>query len=180
MQPRSGGKWSPQKEVHELQEVVRVKTQAVSGKEPEFSRPDPDSPFHNPLGELQSRLITIKFDQSFLRAKIKAAEDELQAAETAEAAEAKAAAKAGAALTTAQQEAVKRIQSAPLSPEEIARCEVMVEQALSTNPDVRQLEAMIHNKEMEIEDIKGVSRLREGSALSKRIAADRHLPERYR
>ena len=67
-----------EKEVHDLQNQVRVATQEVSGKEPEFSRPDPASPFRNPLGELQNRLIGIQVDRTMLTAKIAAAEEELR------------------------------------------------------------------------------------------------------
>ena len=170
-----------QKEVRDLKNQLQVATQDVEGKEPEYSRPDPTSPVHNPLVELQNRLIGIMVDRTMLTAKIKAAEDELQVAEAAEAAEAKAAAKAGAAETAAQKEAVEKILAAPLSPQEIIHRDLMVEQALATNHDVQQLESMIRSKRMQFDLTKAASRHPEKDSLCQtRLAADRRLPEKHR
>ncbi|MGA2257672.1 MAG: hypothetical protein ABSG53_23675 [Thermoguttaceae bacterium] len=143
-------------QVRTLREQVRDAMQKGSGKEPEFARHDPNTPFTNPLGVLQSRLVGIQVDRAMLTAQIKACEEELCAAEQA--------AKASAAEKATQTEAAVKAAAAAranrqLTPEEQDLRDEMVEREIANDPEVTRLESILSVKRGDLEQIKPGSEL---------------------
>ena len=127
---------SREKAVRALRAQVQTATQQVSGKEPELARPDPSSPVKHPLAELQGRLITLQVEHAMLDARLKAGEEELRAAERADAARSDAQAKA---------------EAAPLSKDEIKLRDAIVARTIAENPEVKQLESLLAAKRAKLQ-----------------------------
>jgi capsular exopolysaccharide synthesis family protein len=115
------------KQVRELKKLVETQTQDVSGREPELARPDPNSPAHNPLSDLQGKLITVQVEHVMLAARIKACEQELHEAEAAEVVQSK----------------TKQKADAPLTKEELKIRDELVHKTIEQNPDVLHLKSVI-------------------------------------
>jgi capsular exopolysaccharide synthesis family protein len=135
---------SREESVRALRAKVQTATQQVSSKEPELARPDPNSPAKSPLGELQGRLVTIQVERAMLSARIKAGEEELHAAEQAEAAQKGVRAKAA---------------EAPLSREEIKLRDAMVSRAIAENPEVKLQDSMLAAMRARLQQTETVARL---------------------
>ena len=113
------------KAVTDLKGQVEAATEQVSGKEPDLAQPDPNSPAHNPLSDLQTRLIGLQVEHVMLTAKIRAGEEDLRQAKAADATQGK----------------TKIAEDAPLSKDETKLRDDMLRRALAYGPESRQLSA---------------------------------------
>ena len=132
-----------EKAVRSLRGEVQSMTQKVSGKEPELARPDSNSQTRNPLGELQNRLITLQVDRAMLSARIKAGEEDLRAAERADAAQNATKTKAAAA---------------PLSKEELELRDAMVAKAIAESVEVKQQELLLAARRAKLSQVEELSK----------------------
>ncbi len=111
--------------VGSLKKQVEAVTEHVSGEEPDLAQPDPNSPAHNPLSDLQTRLIGLQVEHVMLTAKIRAGEEDLKQAKAADATQGK----------------TKIAEDAPLSKDENKLRDDMLRRALAYSPEARQLSA---------------------------------------
>ncbi|MGO9111696.1 MAG: hypothetical protein ACLP9L_20920, partial [Thermoguttaceae bacterium] len=127
-----------------LRKQVQATTQEISKKEPEVVRPDPSSPIKNPLAELQARLVTVQVERAMLSARIKATEEELDAAQKA---------------STAENNIPIKAAAVPLSKEEIEWRNAMVYRAVEDNAEVKLWHSLLVPKQMQLLQIETTAEL---------------------
>ncbi len=129
---------SREEAVRALRKQIQATTQGISGKEPEVVWPDPSSPIKSPLAELQARLVTVQVDRAMLSARIKATEEELDAAQKA---------------SSAEGDAPNKSATARLSREQVELRDATLRKAIADDPRFRQLNSQLVANQVEIERI---------------------------
>ena len=122
-------------EVSRLRDNVRNLAKAATGRDPFAGRLELDSSQNHPLADLESRLITAQVERTVLEARIKAAEEELEA-------------KRKEGDSSAEEEGVQA------SKQEAAFRNAMVDKIIANSAEVLQQEALIAAKRSRLTEIR--------------------------
>ena len=138
---------SREEAVRTLRKQVQAATHQLPSMEPEFLRPERNSQAKSPLVEMQNRLIEVQIQSSMLRAQIVATEEELAAAE-----------KANAAEKPTQVDVTNKGAAARLSKEQTELRDPTVDKALAENPEIKQLNSQLLTNRMELKRVEDHSK----------------------